>query len=87
MLSLDWDLIPTVESLNWVHTVCGRQSKHLIFKHDIFLKPSEDWISIPGLEVIKLFHVQLSMKFVLFINVKMPTIILLLAFYIYKQDK
>ena len=30
---------------------------------------------IPGPEVIKLFYAQLSMKFILLINVKMPTIV------------
>ena len=35
---------------------------------------------ISGLEVIKLFYAQLSTKFILLINVKMPTIVGILTF-------
>ena len=44
---------------------------------------------MPGPQVIKLFScsTQLRLKFILLINVKMPTIVGILTFNIYKQDK
>ena len=53
----------------------------LVFKQR-YLYTAQSFIRIPGPEVIKLFScsTQLSLKFILLINVKMPTIVGILTF-------
>ena len=58
--------------------VCSRLNKQMTFSWKKYWQDNGKLISeIPGLEVIKLFScsTQLSMKFILLINVKMPTIV------------